>query len=282
MNIDVAYDEAIKFAKSHYENFPVISFLIPRELRKHVAIIYWFARTADDIADEGELNVSERLLKIDEFKYRLDELLNNNYSNHFEFALFSTINELKLSTINFYRLLIAFRQDITKTRYKDFDELLEYCQNSANPVGRLILEIFNIRIEEALRYSDSICTALQLTNFWQDTRLDFIKGRIYYPLEDMEKLNISEKMFELNEKNFKLRQLVKQNVEKTADLFIMGKNLFKYLSGRLKYEISWTVGGGEIILEKIRQNNYDVLNYRPSITTKDFWNILVKIYINIK
>lgn len=282
MNIDAAYYEAIEFAKSHYENFPVISFLIPRELRKHIAIIYWFARTADDIADEGELKASERIQKIDEFKNRLDELLNNKYSNHFELALYSTINDFKLSTINFYRLLKAFRQDITKTRYNNFSELLEYCENSANPVGRLILEIFNIRNVEANKYSDSICTALQLTNFWQDTRVDFIKGRIYYPLEDMEKLNISENMFELNENNFKLRQLVKLNVEKTADLYIMGKNLFKYLNGRLKYEISWTVGGGEFILEKIRQNNYDVLNYRPSIKKKDFWNILVKTIINIK
>ncbi len=282
MNIDVAYNDAIIFAKNHYENFPVISFLIRKELRKHIAIIYWFARTADDIADEGELNASERLQKIDELKYRLDELLNNKYSNHFEFALYSTINELKLSTINFYNLLKAFRQDITKTRYKNFNELLEYCENSANPVGRLILEVFNIQSEEAQRYSDAICTALQLTNFWQDTRVDFIKGRIYYPLEDMEKLNISEKMFELNENNFKLRQLVKQNVDKTADLYITGKNLFKYLKGRLKFEISWTVGGGEIILEKIRQNNYDVLNYRPSISKKELWNILVKTFINIK
>ena len=282
MNIEAAYNEAIKFAKNHYENFPVISYLIPKDLRKHIAIIYWFARTADDIADEGELNATDRLRKLDEFKYHLDELLKKKYSNHFEFALYSTIYELKLSTINFYRLLKAFRQDITKTRYKNFDELLEYCENSANPVGRLILEIFNIRIEEANRCSDSICTALQLTNFWQDTRIDFIKGRIYYPAEDMEKLNISEKMFELNENNFKLRQLVKQNVERTADLYINGKNLFKYLRGRLKYEISWTISGGEIILEKIRKNNYDVLNYRPSIMKKDFWNILVKTFTNIK
>ena len=279
MNLDVAYDEAIEFAKSHYENFPVISFLIPRKLRKHVAIIYWFARTADDIADEGELNASERIQKIDEFKNRLDELLNNKYSNHFELALYSTINDFKLSTINFYRLLKAFRQDITKTRYKNFSELLDYCENSANSVGRLILEIFNIRDEKAQIYSDAVCTALQLTNFWQDTHQDFMKGRIYYPLEDMEKLNISEKMFELNENNFKLRQLVKQNVEKTADLYNMGKNLFKYLNGRLKYEIKWTVGGGEIILEKIRRNNFDVLNYNPSITKKDIFTLLMKIFI---
>ena len=281
LDINSAYNEAIKFAKNHYENFPVISFLIPKNLRKHIGIIYWFARTADDIADEGALSEAERLNQLNEFEKRLTETLKGNFSNQFDLALHSTVKEKNLSTEYFYNLLKAFRQDITVKRYEDFSSLQGYCVNSANPVGRLILELYNIRDENAFKYSDSICTALQLTNFWQDTALDYQKGRIYYPLNDMEKYGVTENMFEFRKNNFNLREMVKSNVDQTLKMFDKGSNLLTFLHGRLKYEIKWTILGGEMILDKIRLSDYDVLNFRPHITKKDFLTLLIKSFLEL-
>ncbi|MCL5031374.1 MAG: squalene synthase HpnC [Bacteroidetes bacterium] len=276
MDIESAYNDALEFARNHYENFPVVSFLVPKNLRKHVAIIYWFARTADDLADEGPMKSEERIKKLDEFENRLTELLNGNYANPYELALHSTIEAKNLSADNFYNLLKAFKQDVIKKRYNDFSEVLDYCRYSANPVGRLILELNDIRDEKAFHYSDQVCTALQLTNFWQDTLNDFQKGRIYYPLDEMDKFGVMEKVFELKENNLNLKALVKYNVERTNQLFNEGKSLIKYLNGRLKYEIKWTILGGETILKKIELNNFDVLNLRPVATKKDFLILFVK------
>lgn len=276
MDIESAYNDALEFARNHYENFPVVSFLVPKNLRKHVAIIYWFARTADDLADEGSMKSEERIKKLEEFENRLTELLNGNYSNPFELALHSTIETKNLSPENFYNLLKAFKQDVIKKRYNDFSEVLDYCRYSANPVGRLILELNDIRDEKVFHYSDQVCTALQLTNFWQDTWNDFQKGRIYYPLDEMERFGVTEKVFELKENNLNLKALVKYNVERTNQFFNEGKGLIKYLNGRLKYEIKWTILGGGTILKKIVLNDFDVLNLRPVLTKKDFLILFMK------
>ena len=279
MEIDSAYNEALEFTKNHYENFPVVSFLIPKKIRRHVAIIYWFARTADDIADEGNFTPKERIKKLDEFENRVTELINGNYTNPLEFALYKTIESRNLTAQHFYNLLKAFRQDITKNRFADFNDLLAYCNNSANPVGRLILELNNIRDNDAFGYSDKICTALQLTNFWQDTAIDYKKGRIYLPQDEMEKFGVVEMMFELNENNLNLKEVLKLNVDRTRHLFDEGKKLTGYLSGRLKYEIKWTILGGEGILKKIDDDDYNVLIKRPVLTKKDFLILLLKSFI---
>jgi squalene synthase HpnC len=276
LDLDKAYSKAIKFAKDHYENFPVVSFLVPANFKKHVAIIYWFARSADDLADEGKYTVDERLSKLDMFETRLTELLKGNYRNSYEYVLNSTIRSKKLTSDLFYNLIKAFKQDVTKKRYVSFNELLNYCENSANPIGRLILELNNIRSDKAFYYSDKICTALQLTNFWQDSEIDYKKGRIYYPIEDMEKFNVTEKMFELKENNLKLKELVRYNVEKTHSLFVEGKSLIPFLKGRLKYEIKWTIEGGEAVLNKIKKNDFNVFLIRPKLTKIDFLKLLLK------
>jgi squalene synthase HpnC len=276
MDIETSYKEALEFAKNHYENFPVVSFLIPKELKKYVAIIYWFARTADDIADEGTCTPDVRIKKLDEFENRFTELLDGNYLNPLEYALHNTIKSKQLGIEHFYNLLNAFRQDITQNRYSSFTELLDYCKNSANPVGRLILELNNIRDNEAFLYSDKICTALQLTNFWQDTGIDYKKGRIYLPMDEMAQFGVVERMFELNENNLNLKALLKHNVDRTRKLFKDGKKLTGYLSGRLKYEIKWTVLGGEEILNKIELNDYNILKMRPVLNKKDFSILFLK------
>ena len=278
-NLNSAYSKSLQFAKSHYENFPVVSFLIPKDLRKHIAIIYWFARTADDYADEGNLSYGERLEKLNNFEYRTKQLIAGKAESDYEFALANTIKERNLTVENFYNLIKAFRQDVIKNRYKNFDEVIDYCKHSANPVGRLILELFEIRNEDAFYYSDKICTALQLANFLQDVSIDYKKGRIYLPQDEMDMLQITEKFFEDKENNHKLKQLVKSNVDRIQDIFDEGKKLFPLLSGRLKVEIIWTVAGGEEILDQIRKNDYNVLKNRPELSKVRMVRLLLKSLI---
>ncbi len=277
----IGYTQALDFAKSHYENFPVVSFLVPKKLRKHVAIIYWFARSADDIADEGNEQSEARLIKLNEFEQNFEQALSSKPVSAFLFALSETISDYNLTPKHFTDLIYAFKQDVVKKRYADYKELLSYCNHSANPVGRLILELFNVKSKDAYFYSDKICTALQLTNFYQDTKLDFNKGRIYYPQDEMQKYGVLEKMFELNENNLNLQKFVNFNVERARLLFDDGNNLLKLLKGRLKLEVSLTVRGGEAILDKISKNNYDVLNKRPVLSKTDFVKLFFATIFNV-
>lgn len=277
---DSAYKSALAFAKQHYENFPVISFLIKKELRKDVAIIYWFARTADDYADEGNFTDEKRLDLIDNFRYRFSQLMSGNFKNDFERALYLTISKHDLDPAAFYDLLSAFRQDVVKKEYSDFNELLDYCRRSANPVGRLILQLYNVRNDEANRLSDKICTALQLTNFYQDIGIDYKKGRIYLPQDEMEKFNVNRNIFELRENSLNFKALLKYQVNRARLLFNEGRNLVNYLSGLFKYEIKWTILGGEEILSKIEKSDYSVLTNRQEISKKDFLRLFFRAFKN--
>jgi squalene synthase HpnC len=277
---DYGYQAALKFAGNHYENFPVASFLVPKDLRKHVAVIYWFARTADDIADEGTLDEFERLLKLEQFQNRLTEIINGNTGDDFDIALAATIKDKNLTTDLFYDLLAAFKQDISKKTYDSFNEILLYCKNSANPVGRLILELNNIRDNEAFLLSDKICTALQLTNFLQDSIIDYDeKGRVYLAADEMESFTIDHKIFELKENNPNLKKLIKLNVDRIEQMFIDGRKLLNFLHGRLKFEIKWTVLGGMEILNRIKQNDYNIFAPRPSLSKKDFAVLLLRSFL---
>ncbi len=272
------YEKAIECATSHYENFPVVSFLISSKLKKHVAVIYRFARQADDIADEGSFSQKERIEQLEEYKKDLSESLKGNFRTPFWQTINNTIVELKLSPSLFYDLLVAFKQDVLKKRYKDFLEILDYCKYSANPVGRLILELHNIRDEESKKLSDSICTALQLANFYQDLSLDFLKGRIYIPVDEMESFGITENDFEKKKINSNFSLLIKQQVQRAKVLFQNGYSLIDRLPFKLAIEIKWTILGGEEILNKIEKNDYNVLTLRPVLTKKDFAGLLIKSF----
>jgi len=276
--ISSAYKSALDLTKSHYENFPVAPLLIPGELRKHIAIVYWFARTADDLADEGGFSENQRLYHLGEYENSLTELLKDEFNSTYEEALSQTIKEKNLTPQLFYDLLTAFKQDVVKKRYDTFEELLYYCQHSANPIGRLILELFSIRNEEALNYSDKICTALQLTNFYQDVEIDYQKGRIYFPQDEMKLFEVSENIFAMKENNVNLKKLLKHNIDRAQNLFNEGKYLLRFLNGRLKFEIKWTIFGGETILNKIRRNDYNIFNARPKLTKTDFTVLLIKSF----
>ncbi len=273
-----AYSGAIAFAKSHYENFPVISLFIPKNLRKHVAVIYRFARQADDFADEGNLTEEERLNLLENYENDLSLCLNSQYKNSFWQALHNTIKELNLSQKYFYDLIKAFKQDVVKNRYNTFEEVKYYCKNSANPVGRLVLELFDIRDEQLNLYSDNICTALQLTNFYQDVKIDYLKNRIYIPSDELEKYNVNEKVFILSKINSNFKKLMKFQISRAKEFFNNGKPLFKYLPAMLKLEIKWTVLGGEAILNKIEKIDFDVLNKRPVLNKIDYFSLMIKSF----
>jgi squalene synthase HpnC len=268
--------DVLTLVKNHYENFPVSSFLIPKYYRKDIAIVYWFARTADDIADEGNIDSQSRLVNLNKFEIEFLASLKTISENPYFRLLSDVIVRRNITSQHFLDLLSAFKQDVVKKRYESFEEVSDYCKRSANPVGKILLELFKFNAEEAIISSDKICTALQLTNFFQDTVIDFEKGRIYYPQEELRMFSVTEKMFELKQNNPNIKALVKHNIDRTQDLFDEGKNLLGYLSGRFKYEIKWTIAGGEKILNKIRKNDYDVFTKRPKLSKIDFITLFLK------
>ena len=186
-----AYRFCQNLVDSHYENFPVASLLLPKKLRKHVAALYAFARIADDFADEPEYE-GARKQRLLEWRRQLNAIGKEPAAHPVFVALESTVRELELPVQPFEDLLSAFIQDTEKKRYATFDEVLDYSRRSANPVGRIVLMIHGYRSEELFRYSDAICTALQLANFWQDISVDLKKDRIYIPEEDFKQFSYSE------------------------------------------------------------------------------------------
>ncbi len=276
-DLSTGYAEAIKFANSHYENFPTASVLVPKELRKHISVIYQFARTADDFADEKDYDSKKRLELLNNFENQLYDALNGKWTSNLFYALSNTINEKNLTIENFTNLISAFKQDTFKDRYYSFDELLNYCKNSANPVGRIILELFNIADKESFYLSDKICTALQLTNFWQDVKIDYSKNRIYLPIEDLSKYNVTEKDFENYKANSNFKELISFEIARTKELFLDGKKLLHFLPIKLKYQIKMTILGGQEILDKIEKQNFDVLSKRPKLEKIDLVKLVIRL-----
>jgi squalene synthase HpnC len=274
--LNAGYKEAISFTKNHYENFPVLSFFIPKKLRKHIAVVYMYARQADDIADEDNLSVEERINLLENYEADFTKALAAEFETEFWMALANTVVEFQLTPENFFNLLIAFKQDLTVKRYKNFDALLSYCSYSANPVGRIILELYNVSNEEAKNYSDKICTALQITNFLQDVAVDILKDRIYIPLDEMEKFDVEENRFLLKQINGNFKNLMKMQIDRTIKLFEEGEKLLSMLPYRLRKQINWTINGGKGILKKIEANDYDVFNNRPKFSKLDLLKLAVK------
>ncbi|MFA7289051.1 MAG: squalene/phytoene synthase family protein, partial [Melioribacteraceae bacterium] len=227
--MDSVYKQTQNLAKSHYENFPVISYFLPKKLRKPVSLLYHFSRTADDIADEGNLSDEERIKNIQNYRDSFSCSLIENYDNKFWKALHSIIKEFQLTPKYFYDLLNAFEMDCKKKEFNNFDEILFYCNHSANPVGRIMLEFINIRDEKTLKYSDNICTALQLTNFYQDISLDISKDRIYIPLDELSKFDITADKFKTKNFNEEFRLLMKFQLKRCNELFYEGKKILPLL-----------------------------------------------------
>lgn len=270
-----AYAHCMKLARAHYENFPVASLLIPKRLRKHIAAIYAFARTADDFADEPQFS-GQRMERLYEWKERLNAAVRGQAEHPIFLAIADTLNNFAIPNCLLHDLLTAFKMDVVTNRYATFDGLLGYCRYSANPVGRLVLFLMGYPAPKLLEYSDAICTALQLTNFWQDVFIDLGKDRIYIPREDMTRFRYSEAQLKEKIINTQFRRLLHFEVQRTQQLFWQGAPLLKVLPGRLGMEIKMTWLGGMNILKKIIKVNADVLNHRPQLRKTDFLIMLGK------
>jgi phytoene synthase len=253
---------------AHYENFPVASLLLPAPLREPVAVIYRFARSADDFADEGDDPPALRLEKLDDFRRQLDAP-----STPLLQEVRRIVREHDLPVQLFRDLLDAFSQDVVKLRYANFTEVLDYCRRSANPVGRLLLHLFKRSSETEFRQSDAICSALQLINFWQDAAIDFAKDRIYLPQEEMARFGVVEQDLAAQRCNDAWRRLLAFQVQRSRALMLAGAPLGRSLPGRLGLEIRTTVQGGLRILEKIENVGYDVFRRRPVLRWFD-WPLL--------
>ncbi|HKP84678.1 MAG TPA: squalene synthase HpnC [Blastocatellia bacterium] len=276
-SIESAYDYCERLARSHYENFPVGSVLVPRALRKHFYSIYAFARTADDFADEGYADGhgdEERFELLEEWRAMLAESDRGRASHPVFVALAETRSEFDLPITLFEDLLSAFTQDVRVRRYLSFDELLDYCRRSANPIGRLILLLFGHRDGQLHKWSDSICTGLQLANHWQDVGIDLAKDRIYIPAEDLARFSVSDEDLRQSRATEGFKRLMEYEVARARELFARGKPLCLAVGGRLGLELRVVWLGGARILDRIEANDYDIFARRPVITSADKLRIL--------
>ena len=266
-------------ARNHYENFPVASRFLSKEIRKYVWTIYAFARIADDYADEPGFTLAERMDNLNQWEQYLDECYNGNPTHRVFAALAETVERFQIPIELFQNLLTAFRADVTVKRYETYEDVLAYCRNSANPIGRLLLLLLNYRSETMMQFSDSICTALQLTNFWQDVSVDLQKDRIYLPLEELEEFGYSEQDLFNQKVNDHFCNLMAFQVRRTAELFVEGKPLLTMVGKDLSMELKLTWNGGTKILQKIHDQNYDVLTKRPALSKLDKLGLLFRSFL---
>lgn len=257
----------------HYENFPVASVLCPAPLRAPIVAIYWFARTADDIADEGEAPPEERLRQLARYRTELHSVASGappqaEWRAVFE-PLARALRSHALPVPLLDALLSAFEQDVMKNRYADRAELLDYCARSANPVGRLLLHLHGVAEPAALRQSDAICSALQLINFWQDLSVDTPRGRLYLPASDCARHGAAEALVMQQQDTPQLREAVADVVRWSRELMLEGAPLAHRLPGRSGLELRLVVQGGLRILEKIEKLNHGVIHARPALGKLD-------------
>jgi squalene synthase HpnC len=262
-------------AVDHYENFPVASVLLPSRLRRPVALIYRFAREADDFADEGDALPEERLRRLDAFR---SDLLRLERGAAPEIAWFSELGVLirdrGLPFQLFHDLLSAFSQDVIKTRYGSHDEVLDYCKRSANPVGRLLLVLYGADGRVHGDWSDAICSSLQLINFLQDVEVDYRKGRVYLPHDEMARFGIAEEQIARGDTGGRWREFMAFQVDRARALLNEGAPLARALKGRIGLELRMIVAGGTRILEKIDRVGGDVFNHRPVLRPLD-WPLML-------
>jgi squalene synthase HpnC len=255
-------------ARRHYENFPTASHLVPRDKRDALAAIYAFARYADDVADEP--GVEGRLEKLAEWRAKLADCYAGKVDHPVFLALHDTVERFELSRENFENLLRAFESDVLVNHHPSFASLLAYCTCSANPVGRLVLELFGHRDPHVLELSDSICTALQLTNFWQDVAVDFVRDRVYLPQEDMARFNYTLDDLRAQRADARWRELLAYEIARTRELFERGRALPEKVRPELRRQLRLTWLGGMVILTRIEAVSYDIFRRRPSLGKWDF------------
>lgn len=260
-----AYAVCVRLARSHYENFPVASWLVPAAMRPHIAAIYAFARTADDFADEGDVSDAERLDRLDEWSAKLHAAP----VDAIFVALHDTLDKFQIDPQLCEDLLSAFRQDVTTKRYATWHDLLDYCRRSANPVGRLVLAVAGYRDESLAQKSDAVCTALQLVNFWQDIEKDWAKGRVYVPAELSQRHGADERDLAAGRMTPAWTASLTECAGRTRALFDEGRGVADGVSGRLRWELRATWLGGSRILTRLEASNFDIFRHRPTLGLAD-------------
>jgi squalene synthase HpnC len=260
-----AYAYCERLARTHYENFSVATWFLPKRLRQHFFNVYAYCRISDDLGDEtGDTAASLQLL--DEWETELNACYAGSPRHPVFVALAGTVREFDIPKHEFSDLLRAFRQDQTVTRYESFDDLLGYCRYSANPVGHLVLYLCGYRDSERQQLSDYTCTALQLANFWQDVSPDFQKGRIYLPLESLRKFGVSEANLAAKQNTTQFIEMMRFEVQRARDWFSRGLPLISKVSRELAIDIELFSRGGQEILNAIERQGYAVLGNRPAIS----------------
>jgi phytoene synthase len=287
-----AYDACVALAQSHYENFPVASRLLPAHQRPHVAAIYAFARVADDYADEPGHTKDERLRLLKDWRRRLHASGTGSREPGSEgsrpvpgslpvpgsripapdtifFALHDTIERFNLPVQLFDDLIDAFMQDVTKSRYATWAEVFDYCRRSANPVGRLVLRLNDYQDDRLDRAADAVCTALQLTNFWQDLAIDWSRGRLYVPDETWHSHGADPQWLERGVMTPQWQLALRDSAARTRELFAQGRPVCDGVRGRLRYELRATWLGGTRILNRLERSGFDVFQQRPALGIAD-------------
>ena len=261
--LERSYAHCRQVAHRHYENFTVGSWFLPRDLRRHVYAIYAYCRFVDDLGDAAS---GDRLAQLDAWEKELLACYEGQPSHPIAIALRDTIRRFSIPRGPFLKLVEANRMDQRKQRYRDFPELLEYCRHSAEPVGHLFLYLFGYRDARRQGLADCTCTALQLTNFWQDVRRDYQMGRIYLPQDDMGRFAVSEDQIAARRCNQNFRELMRFQVERTRRLFARGAELPGQVRGIVRLDITLFTLGGLHILDAIERLEYDVLATRPTLS----------------
>jgi squalene synthase HpnC len=270
---DLSFRYCLRLASGHPENFFIGSLFLPRSKRRHLAAVYAYARLADDIAD-GDLPPSEKLAGLDCWERRLEGCLRGVALHPVFVALGQTIRECGLPVEPLRDLLRAFRYDAAFQPFARFSDVLGYCRNSANPVGRLVLALFGIRDEELWGLADHICTALQLTNFWQDLGVDLARGRLYLPLEDLERFGVARQALEAGRTPEGLSELLRFEVERTRELFERGLPLADRVPRPVAREVRMFASGGLTILKRLEDGGYSPVERRPRLTAGDKLRLL--------
>lgn len=284
-------DRSMAMANNHYENFPVASAILPKHLREPIALIYQFARQADDFADEGDLTIEARLSLLNAFQDDLDLYLAYiKPKNPFFTTLGDMIKSHQLPTKPFYDLLSAFKQDVTQTRYQQFDAVQDYCARSANPIGRLLLHLYHAANDQNIAYADNICTALQLINFLQDIAIDFEKNgdkqRIYLCQDEMAAFGITETiiasyMHGEHPIDPTWTQFMGVNCSRARAMLFAGSALGHTLKGRIGFEMRMIILGGKRIIGKIEAVNGDVFTQRPVLNKLDWVVIFLRALFKV-
>ena len=277
--VDTAYRYCERMATTHYENFPVASRFLPAHLRPNIMAIYAFARTADDFADEPRYD-GRRVQALDRWEELLEACYHRDVDHPVFLALRDTVRHHKIPIGPFKALLTAFRMDQIKTRYATFSELRHYCVHSANPVGQLVLYVHGHHDPRLHRFSDEICTALQLANFLQDLSVDVPRGRCYLPEEDLQHFGVTRDDLLAGRATRPFKELMAFSVARVRSLFLRGRPLIRQVSPGLSMELDATWRGGMAILQRVEDLDYEVLTHRPTLEKRDMAEIAARSLFN--